>query len=129
MKFIKRAKFNHFRGGYLLCAALLCLSIAGSCQMQPSTNNAPAPAKRYQMTGRVISVDKPLKTLDIDGDEIPGFMSAMEMPYSVRDPKYLDQVGPGDKIKADLVVAGDGSYLENITVTAKGNPSPPTPPK
>jgi protein SCO1 len=108
----------------LLCAAaFLCGVFAASCEKQPTT-------KRYQMTGRVTGINKPTKTLNVDSDAIPGYMDAMEMPYPVRDPKYLDQVNVGDKIKADLIVSGDSSpYIENIVVTEKGAPPPPPLPK
>ena len=41
--------------------------------------------KRYTLTGRVVSIDKAAHSINIDGDEIPGFMAAMTMPYQVRD--------------------------------------------
>jgi Cu/Ag efflux protein CusF len=117
------------RGGLFLCTvALLCAGLLVSCGTAP-TNNTNTNAKRYQFTGRVISIDKASKTVDVDGDEIPGFMTAMEMPFSVKDPKLLEQINPGDKIKADLVVSTDGAYLENITVTTKGNGTATPPPK
>jgi len=55
----------------------------------------------------------------VDGEEIPGFMAAMTMPYPVHDPKTLSALHPGDEISADVVVTADGAYLENIVVTKK----------
>ena len=57
----------------------------------------------------------------VDGQEIVGFMSAMTMPYPVRDTKLLAPLGPGDEITADVVVDDNGAYLENIVVTKKGD--------
>jgi len=114
-----------------LAIALACISALTSCtkknpetntqttQQQPDTS-----VKRYQLTGRVIGVDKPNKSLTVDCDEIPGFMSAMQMPYDVKDPGLMDKLSPGDKISADVVVKGDDSWLENIKVT---QPAPPAP--
>jgi protein SCO1/2 len=96
--------------------------------MQPPGNTL-TNTRRYQLVGRVVSVDKAEKTLVVNGDEIPGYMMAMEMPYPVRDPKLLERVNPGDKINADLLIANDGSYLENIKVIAKGNGTASSPPK
>jgi len=112
---------------FLCAAAFLCGVFAASCEKQPTADTGGV--RHFQLTGRVVSVDKANKSLDVDGDEIPGFMMAMEMPYSVQDPKLLDQVNAGDKIKADLVVSGGNSYLASIVVTAKGNGQPPAPPK
>jgi Cu/Ag efflux protein CusF len=76
----------------------------------------PSGPKRYSLTGRVVSVDKPSQSINIDGDEIPGFMSAMQMPYPVKDATLLDKVAPGNKIRAEIVMADEGAYLENIVV-------------
>jgi protein SCO1 len=85
-------------------------------------------AKRYHLVGRVVSIDVDHATLNVDGQDIPGFMSAMVMPYPVRDTKSISSLNPGDEITADVVVTSDGDYLENIVVTKKaaapGNAKP-----
>jgi protein SCO1/2 len=85
-------------------------------------------AKRYHLVGKVISIDQQQSSVMIDGQEIPGFMAAMAMPYPVHDAKTLSSLGPGDEITADVVVTGDGAYLENIVVTKKGTGSTAQPP-
>src|SRR5208282_5452465 len=79
-------------------------------------------AKRYHLAGKVVSIDQQQATVNVEGQEIPGFMAAMTMPYPVRDAKALSFLSPGDEITADVVVAGDGYYLENIVITKKGAP-------
>ena len=88
-----------------------------------TTETKDASVKRYNLTGRVVSIDKANQAINVDGDEIPGFMAAMTMPYQVKDTAILDKVAPGDQIKAVIVVASDGAYLENI-VPAKKAVSP-----
>lgn len=75
--------------------------------------------KRYPLTGRVVSIDKPTQSIDVDGNEIPGFMAAMTMPYQVKDASLLDKLAPSDQIKAEIVMGDKGAYLENVTVVAK----------
>lgn len=75
--------------------------------------------KRYPLTGRVVSIDKPTQSINVDGNEIPGFMAAMTMPYQVRDASLLDKLAPEDHIKAEIVVGDKSAYLENVTVVAK----------
>lgn len=90
----------------------------------PTTQQTPASdLKHYRLTGRVVAIDKPNKSLTVDGDDIPGFMSAMQMPYDVKDPSLMDKLAPGDKISADVVVKGDDSWLENIKVTQPAAPA------
>ena len=43
------------------------------------------------------------------------------MAYPVRDVRILAPLNAGDEITADVVVASDGAYLENIIVTKKGS--------
>ena len=92
-------------------AVLVCL-FAVSCNKA-----APPPIKHYQLTGQVVSIDKPGNSIMVDGKDIPGFMAAMTMPYTVKDAAILDKLTPGDQITADIAVQGDNYWLENIVVT------------
>jgi protein SCO1 len=105
-----------------IAAVLFCMAGAVSCSHSKS-QPAQANLKHYQLTGRVVAIDKPNKSLTVDGDEIPGFMSAMQMPYDVKDTSLLDKLAPGDKITADVVVKEDDSWLENIRVTQPSAPA------
>jgi protein SCO1/2 len=114
-----------------LAAVLVCVFDLTSCNKNsPETNTQTtqqqpdASVKHYQLIGRVVAVDKSNKSLTVDGDEIPGFMSAMQMPYDVKDPSLMDKLSPGDKISAEVVVKGDDSWLENIKVTQQAPPTP-----
>src|SRR5271170_5197626 len=106
-------------------AIAICLAAIVLAPVACNKNSAPAPsapqAKRYHLVGKVVSVDQQRASVMVDGQEIVGFMAAMEMPYSVRDLKLLAPLGPGDEITADVVVTDDGAYLENIVVTRKGD--------
>jgi protein SCO1/2 len=114
----------------IFCLFVTALTLA--CNKPPSQTptatppqSAPA-AKRYHLTGHVVSTDKRGSSVMIDGDEIPGFMGAMTMPYTVKDLTLLDKLTPGDKITADVVVQGDDSWIENVVVTGHTT-APPKP--
>jgi protein SCO1/2 len=108
-----------------------CLGLLAACgpshsSQQTGAKSESGNAKRYQLTGRVVSIDKPARSINVDGDEIPGFMAAMTMPYPVKDAAALDKLSPGDQIKAEIVVGNEGAYLENISLTQKApSPNPP----
>ena len=108
-----------------------CMGILAACgpshSAQPTGSKGEnGSVKRYQLTGRVVSIDKPARSINVDGDEIPGFMAAMTMPYPVKDAAALDKLSPGDQIKAEIVVGNEGAYLENISLTQKApSPNPP----
>ncbi len=61
------------------------------------TNNTGA--KRYPLTGRVVSIDKADQSINIDGNAIPGFMAAMTMAYQVKDASVLEKASPGTRSK------------------------------
>ena len=88
----------------------------------------PAPAaKRYQLTGKVVTIDRPNSSMVINADDIPGFMPAMAMPYKVKTPSELDLLSPGDSIAADVVVQGGDYWLEGVRVTQHASTPPPNP--
>lgn len=109
-----------------LLATVLTLAVAllfSACHRQPSS-------KRYPFTGRVVSIDSQSQSALIDGDNIPGFMDAMAMSYTIKPETALTQLATGDSISAEVVVqsetkAGSPNYwLENVKVTAHGKTSP-----
>jgi len=75
--------------------------------------------KRYNLRGQVVAKDAAANEITVQHDEIPGFMAAMTMPYKVKDPATVQEVEPGDKIAAEVVVANDGSdyWLEDVRIT------------
>jgi len=111
---------------FLILSLITAFSL--SCHQGPSqdgTGHDQSSAKRYHLKGKVISIDKRANMANIDGEEIPGFMGAMVMPYVVKPASELDKLSPGDAITADVVVQGDDSWIENVAVTTHGA----TPPK
>ena len=67
-----------------------------------------------------MGIDREAKVVLVDHEAIPGYMSAMTMPYSVRDSKLILTLKPGDHIEATVVV-GDHrtAWLEDIRVTQR----------
>jgi len=80
-----------------------------------------APEKHYPLQAEVISVEAQRGLIIVKHGDIPGLMPAMTMQYSVADPKQIENLQPGDKIKADLVVSESKGRLENIVLISKGN--------
>jgi protein SCO1/2 len=107
---------------FLTAGLSLCLWLtACGSQKEPQTSppkNEPQ-TQRYELKGKVVSVDKSQTQMLVDHEAIPGFMGAMAMSYPVKDPKLLDGLAPGDQITAQVVVSGDNLWLENIVVVKK----------
>ena len=79
--------------------------------------------KHYALQGRVVA--KTPNQVTVAQEEIPGFMPAMTMPYTVKDPEAMRQVQPGEIITADLIVTrgNKNHWLENIVVIGTGRES------
>ncbi len=75
--------------------------------------------KHYDLKGQVLDKKPATNEITVKHEDIPGFMSAMTMSYSVRDQNGFQQVEPGDVIAADVVMAKNGNeyWLENIRIT------------
>ena len=54
-----------------------------------------APEKRFELKGKVVSVNKAQRQVTLDHEQIPGFMDAMTMPFSVREDWALEALAPG----------------------------------
>jgi protein SCO1 len=110
--------------GKLRTAGLTICIFLAACGSPRSQNEPQKPreqqAKRYELKGKVVSVDKVANKLVVDHQEIPGFMGAMTMPYPVKVARSLDGLAPGDEVTAQVVVSGNDVWLENIVVVKKG---------
>jgi Cu/Ag efflux protein CusF len=112
---------RHRASVLLACFLVSVMTVAcnkGSSQPTVVVPPQAAPAaKRYHLKGKVVSVDKQSKMLNVDGEPIPDFMDAMTMPYEVRPESAMDKLKPGDAITADVVLQDEKAWLENIVVT------------
>ena len=96
-----------------------------ACGGNSETASTSANAKRYDLRGKVVSVDRIQKRAKIDHEEIPGFMGAMTMDFPVREDWVWNDLVPGAEIRAELVVdssAKDPYWLEKIAIV--GAPVP-----
>ncbi len=82
-----------------------------------------SPIKHYPFKGKVVMVDSVSRSASIDGEDIPGFMSAMTMSYNIRPESDLQKLHTGDSIQADVVVDNSDSnnekyWLEHVVVVS-----------
>ncbi|MET0645482.1 MAG: SCO family protein [Pyrinomonadaceae bacterium] len=97
----------------------------------------PVEEKRYELKGKVVSVDRAKGEVALDHEEVKGYMAAMTMDFPVRDAEALKVMEAGDQVQASLVIADDGSYwldspvitkvLGGAAVTPPAGPSEPQP--
>lgn len=90
------------RTSTLFCLALAL--IAGGC--------TPSHQRTFELKGQILSINGDAKRASIKHEDIKGFMSAMTMPYDVRDAKEFAERKPGDLITATLVLVDAGAVTE-----------------
>ena len=119
---------TNFAGTVLIRLALTLLAVSmlsntGSSNAGGAGNSHALRGRqesRYELKGVVQSVDKAKKRATIKHEKVGDLMGAMTMPFLIKDEKALNEMEPGDQIKATLVTTGDGGmWLENITTIAK----------
>jgi protein SCO1/2 len=90
-----------------------------ACKQKPKTEY-----RRYEITGRVVSVDHKAGQVILAHEEIPGFMKAMTMGFKIKEQWALDRMEPGDRVSGVLVVDPEGGYIENPVITKGGGTQP-----
>lgn len=77
----------------------------------------PAKVREFPLTGQVLSVKPDRTEARVKHDEIKGFMDAMTMDFTIKAPKELEGLQPGDLIAATLVITDEEGYLRGIRKT------------
>jgi Cu/Ag efflux protein CusF len=101
----------------LFLGLVACSSQPKPAEGQTQRQSPQTQLQRYDLKGKVVSVDKSGKKLTVDHEAIPGFMGAMTMPYPVKDEHLLEHLSPGDHVTATVVSGAGEFWLENIATT------------
>lgn len=112
-----------------LLLALFALAFT-SCTQNSQPVTAGANVKRYDLKGKVVSVDRERKRVKVDHEAIDGFMEAMTMDFPIYEDWVWDELRPGSDIRAELVVdssAKEPYWLEKIGIVAIADPNKPAP--
>ncbi len=68
----------------------------------------------FQVNGLIRSLDADGNTVTIEHEDIPDFMPSMTMPFTVKDPALLRGLRAGDRVRFELVVTADDSWISAI---------------
>lgn len=72
--------------------------------------------KKYDVSGLLLSANTSKHTITVSCKQIPGFMDAMVMSFSVKDARLPDHLEPGATVRFTLVVESDSSYAEGVRI-------------
>jgi protein SCO1 len=111
-----------------LLTLAICVALLPACKSSPPSSQVSGSAKRYPLTGKVISVDPAKKTATIEHEEIEGYMPAMTMEFPIHADWVWKELKPGGEIRAELVVdntAKEPYFLDNVGIIAAADPENP----
>ncbi|MHC5536771.1 copper-binding protein [Singulisphaera rosea] len=69
--------------------------------------------KTYTLVGVVRKINANAKEVLIAHEAIPGFMGAMTMPFSVKDPAIFEDLRQGDEVEGPLRVISEGGMVKD----------------
>src|ERR1044072_6482254 len=98
-----------------LVLSLLALVSLISCQSRQRVRSPTE--KHYELKGKVVVVDKQQRLLTVAHEEIKDYMSAMTVPFVVKDDWVYEIATPGNQITATLVCDGAQLSLEAEVLT------------
>ena len=109
-------KFNTRHNRLILLVLLLT---APSCSDNSSTPKADGPAaatetKTYQAKGTVKGIDPKLPIVEIDHEDIPGLMPAMQMQFHVKERPLVEGLVIGDRIDFTVEYGVGGLKITSI---------------
>lgn len=78
----------------------------------------------YAVTGVVKELRADGSNIVIRHEAIPGFMMAMTMPFTARDPREVDGLKAGDQVTFRLLVTADESWIDSVERVGAEEPPP-----
>src|SRR5258708_27178330 len=93
----------------LISMCLLLTIITASCNKpnqsaMQQASPAQAPDKRYHLQGKVFSIDKQVKMVNVDSEAIPDVMDAITIRYQLKPLAEMYILSPGVVITPAVVV-------------------------
>ena len=94
----------------ILLTACVALALLGCGR----SSNPDVSAEHYDTRGVVRGFSPDRSTIEIQHENIPGFMPSMTMPFVARDPKQIADLRTGDAISFRMAVTKKDFWIENV---------------
>ena len=114
---------------YRTVTLILLISTISGCQNKSDNtdDNSQEPATQsetqqeetvdhFEGHGKVVSIPPSKRNFIVQHGDIPGFMNAMTMAFSVRDTTLLQSVQPQDSIRFEIESRGSSAVVTSIEV-------------
>jgi len=96
-------------------AVVLTLAMLVACANEPPAPPVTEPGEKlYTVRGTILSRRVSDNTVDMDHDDIPGFMPAMRMDYRVRGTEVGKLPADGKRVEARLHVTEHAYWITDV---------------
>ena len=104
---------------FFLSALILTVSCNTSCASSEGKKEASGPAAAVETTthkgvGTVKALKPAVPSVEIDHEDIPGLMPAMEMEFRVKDKSLLDNLEVGNRVEFTIENGVGGLMIVSI---------------
>ncbi len=82
-------------------------------------DNSENPAQHHHIRGLVMALEPARGRIIIAHEEIPHYMKAMTMPFTVKNSSMLLGIEVGDSVRGVVTAMKSGVWLDSLTVVAK----------
>lgn len=100
---------------FLLLVLILIASLGGATSCRRTSANE----KRYELKGKIVSVEPEKRQVTIAHEEVKDYMPGMTMPFNIRNESDMQMLVPNAEVTATLVVDGKHSWLEDLFVVTR----------
>lgn len=108
--------------GFCLFAALLIGAALVVTHHRPQRAVHSA-EQTFHVNGVVRSVEADGKTVEIEHEDIPGFMPSMTMPFTLKGAALARGLKGGDRVRFTLVVTKDDSWITQLELRGESTPA------
>lgn len=96
-------------------AAMLFLLLLAACGAEEPPKPVSEPGEKlYTVRGVILNRNETANTVHMDHEEIPGFMSAMKMDYSVRGAEVATLPPDNSRVEARLHVTERAYWITDV---------------
>lgn len=100
---------------FLLLVLILIASLGGAASCRRTAGNE----KRYELKGKIVSVEPDKRQVTIAHEDVKDYMPGMTMPFNIRNDSDMQMLVPNAEVTATLVVDGKHSWLEDLFVVTR----------
>ncbi|HQU81604.1 MAG TPA: copper-binding protein [Pyrinomonadaceae bacterium] len=108
-----------FKLNVILLVSFSVISFACSNQESLKPVSPNTEVQTYKSKGVIKKIDAEIGKLTVDHEDIPGYMSAMEMTEAAKDKALLDNVKVGDKVDFEIERTGSKIVFTKLTKTGE----------